>query len=91
MEDAGREAMQRRLPRGFTTPSMEMAQRMHNCTELTAKLTNATQSIAVPVILTNGDGQPRMPLMKVAKRLVKHKHVVDGWEKHAVMRALESN
>eukprot|EP00873_Tetraselmis_striata_P040710 jgi/Tetstr1/460974/TSEL_006126.t1 len=41
MEDGEREARQRRLPRGFTSPSMEMAQQMHSRTELTAKLTSA--------------------------------------------------
>eukprot|EP00873_Tetraselmis_striata_P010126 jgi/Tetstr1/430390/TSEL_020200.t1 len=87
---AARRARQRRLPRGFTTPSMEMAQQMHSRTELTAKLTSAAQSVTVPVSLANGGGQPRMPLMEIAKRLVKHEPVEDGWEKHAVMRALES-
>eukprot|EP00873_Tetraselmis_striata_P028786 jgi/Tetstr1/449050/TSEL_036265.t1 len=90
MEDGEREARQRRLPRGFTTPSMEMAQQMHSRTELTAKLTSAAQSVTVPVSLANGGGQPRMPLMEIAKRLVKHEPVEDVWEKHAVMRALES-
>eukprot|EP00873_Tetraselmis_striata_P019273 jgi/Tetstr1/439537/TSEL_027966.t1 len=59
-------------------------------TKLTAKLTSAAQSVAVPVSLANGGGQPRMPLIKIAKRMVKHEPVEDGWEKHAVMRALES-
>eukprot|EP00873_Tetraselmis_striata_P028220 jgi/Tetstr1/448484/TSEL_035752.t1 len=77
MEDGECEARQRRLPRGFTTPSMEMAQQMHSRTELTAKLTSAAQSVTAP-------------LMEIAKRLVKHEPVEDGWEKHAVMRALES-
>eukprot|EP00873_Tetraselmis_striata_P009465 jgi/Tetstr1/429729/TSEL_019622.t1 len=90
MEDGEREARQRRLPRGLTTPSMEMAQQMHSRTELTAKLTSAAQSVTVPVSLANGGGQPRMPPMEIAKRLVKHEPVEDGWEKHAVMRALES-
>eukprot|EP00873_Tetraselmis_striata_P033524 jgi/Tetstr1/453788/TSEL_040740.t1 len=90
MEDGEREARQRRLPRGFTTPSVEMAQQMHSRTELTAKLTRAAQSVTVPVSLANGGGQPRMPLMEIAKRLVKHEPVEDGWEKHDVMRALES-
>eukprot|EP00873_Tetraselmis_striata_P029046 jgi/Tetstr1/449310/TSEL_003825.t1 len=90
MEDGEREARQRRLPRGFTTPSMEMAQQMHSRTELTAKLTSAAQSVTVHVSLANGGGQPRMPLMEIAKRLVKHEPVEDGWEKHDVMRALES-
>eukprot|EP00873_Tetraselmis_striata_P029135 jgi/Tetstr1/449399/TSEL_036494.t1 len=90
MEDGEREARQRRLPRGFTTPSMEMAQQMHSRTELTAKLTSAAQSVTVPVSLANGGGQPRMSLMEIAKRLVKHEPVENGWEKHAVMRALDS-
>eukprot|EP00873_Tetraselmis_striata_P011947 jgi/Tetstr1/432211/TSEL_021667.t1 len=72
MEDREREARQRRLRRGFTTPSMEMAQQMHSRTELTAKLNTAAQSVTVPVSLANGGGQPRMPLMEIAKRLVKH-------------------
>eukprot|EP00873_Tetraselmis_striata_P009367 jgi/Tetstr1/429631/TSEL_019529.t1 len=90
MEDGEREARQRRLPRGFTTPSMEMAQQMHCRTELTAKLTSAARSVTVPVSLANGGGQPHMPLMEIAKRLVKHEPVEDGWEKHDVMRAVES-
>eukprot|EP00873_Tetraselmis_striata_P046240 jgi/Tetstr1/466504/TSEL_011011.t1 len=60
MEDGEREARQRRLPRGFTTPSMEMAQQMHSRTKVTAKLTSAAQSVTVPVSLANGGGQPRI-------------------------------
>eukprot|EP00873_Tetraselmis_striata_P016706 jgi/Tetstr1/436970/TSEL_025742.t1 len=90
MEDGEREARQRRLPRGFTTSSMEMAQQMQSRTELTARLTSATPSVTELVSLANGGGQPRMPLMEIAKRLVKHEPVEDSWQKHAVMRALES-
>eukprot|EP00873_Tetraselmis_striata_P020810 jgi/Tetstr1/441074/TSEL_029342.t1 len=46
-------------------------------------------SVTVPVSLANGGGQPRMPLMEIAKRLVKHEPVEDGWEKHAAMRHCE--
>eukprot|EP00873_Tetraselmis_striata_P038319 jgi/Tetstr1/458583/TSEL_044986.t1 len=38
----------------------------------------------------HGVNTPHMPLMEIAKRLVKHEPVEHGWEKHDVMRALES-
>eukprot|EP00873_Tetraselmis_striata_P033551 jgi/Tetstr1/453815/TSEL_040766.t1 len=41
-------------------------------------------------VVVGEEGKPRMPLMEIAKRLVKHEPVEDGWEKHVVMRALES-
>eukprot|EP00873_Tetraselmis_striata_P021912 jgi/Tetstr1/442176/TSEL_030327.t1 len=46
--------------------------------ELTTKLISAVRSIAVPVSLANSGGQPRMPLMEIAKRLVKHDPVEDA-------------
>eukprot|EP00873_Tetraselmis_striata_P018107 jgi/Tetstr1/438371/TSEL_026937.t1 len=60
------------------------------CIKVTAKLFSSAQSITVPMSLANGGGQPRMPLMEIAKRYVKHEPVEDGLEKHTSPRALES-
>lgn len=89
MEDAEREERQRRLPHGYTVPSADMARRMQLNTDLRNRLVSIAQSIQVPVSLTSGQGQPGMPLMEVARKLVRQEVVPDGWEKRAVERALE--
>lgn len=92
MEDGERQAMHRRLLQGFaSTPSLEMAQHVHIRTELTTKLTSAAHGVIVPASLACSGGQSRMPPMEIAKRLVKHEPLKDGWEKHYVQLAPKSD